>query len=269
MRKATSLLVGLSLASACSFFVDDDHLVGGAGGAPLDAADVSPTPPTDAASSTDRGDGNAQATKTWCALNRPGATYCADFDDGRPLSALGITVGALAIAPTEGVASSAALEVLLPAPATATPAIVQTTLFGPAKVNEVELTVRVPVAGDNTYFELAQLELVTTEGIYALVVAINKNVTFAENLGGSEGILASVAIDTSKETHIAFRLDGTAVPWKLSMRVNDAVLVDQAAARAPSEAIPESARLAYGAIYSVESSEKRVVIDNVVFDRHD
>lgn len=261
---AFTLVASVFASSACSLLVGTGELTGNGGdaGATADAI-ASDAPSGDASASSDAGASDAGLDATWCARNYPDATYCADFDDGRPLSALGIVNGEVRIEPNVGSNGSSALLADLPDAPDAALAWVHKDLFGSGAVFEVEFKARIAKKGSNEYTEAFYLIIPYATTDYRLLVALNDSVNLQEErVGSSAHTFTNIPMDLTVPVKVWVQLDTSPSPWRVKMRVNDQDVLDAPTWQAPPS-VASQVTVLYGAVYSAPSTPKQLVIDDV------
>ncbi len=197
---------------------------------------------------------------------RPGVKYCADFDDGRPVSANGVASTGAVIVTGLGFEESSALRVAVPQTATYEVATVVTPIVSGGAVVEFELVVQLEKAGSD-YAEVGNLRLPAGGVDYEFIVALNKDITFSDRLGTAFRVVKQIPADITQPRSVRVRIETAASLWHLTADVDGIRVLDENLPQSPPQPA-ESAQLTYGINYSGASAAKSVIIDNVVLHAH-
>lgn len=268
MVPTSALFVAFAL-SGCSVFLATDDLVSSTAPRSSDAGS-SDAPPESSLRPAESGiDGATDAApKTWCARMRPGVKYCADFDDGRLVSANGVASAGAVIVSDVGHEESNAVRVAVPQTTTYEVATVVTPLVSGGAVAEFELVVHLEKAGSADYTEVSSLRLRADAVDYDFIVALNKDITFSDRVGtAAVRVVKHVPVGISQPRSVRVRVETATSPWHLTADVDDIRVIDENLQQSPPQP-SQSAQLTYGINYSGASTAKSVIIDNVVLHAH-
>jgi hypothetical protein len=271
-RVALCALLAPALA-ACSFVVSTTGLFGGPADPPSAEGGVDGDALVDA-----RGDGGAGAA--FCASLSPPPSYCADFDDGRPLTDLGTLTGEadLSIDTTEALSGRASMLVAFGATGAGgkRAANVKKTFGGPTFTRySVSVALRLDPATRASYTELVMLRFTAGPTVVGLLLAQNAgNVLLYEGHGatGTEAStqLMSVEYPAAARQWVTLRFEGTlgtASPT-ITLYGDGTKLRD-----APLQFVPANGAAPKDVIYGVSFTgenqpAKKLNVDDVVVDFH-
>lgn len=279
-----ALSLGAGALAACTLLVSTSDLATSAGSPRSDGAaedailasdaavdgggeDVQPRPPV-----VDSG-----SPLSFCANLSPAPVFCADFDDGRPLSALGMSAGSSpTIDTTVGRSGNASL--LLDIPTSPTDSFqrgIDTPVGGSFTSYAVSCAVRMAPSVTAAYTQIVSFRFASGTVRYSFVLVIdNGRIQLAEEHGptGTEApsVIGDAPLPSTPSGWVTIRFAGTlgSAAARAQLYAEGMKVDDQPLSSAPS-APGTGADVIYGVYYSGPNQPaKRFNLDDVVVDLH-
>ena len=275
-----ALSLGAGALAACTLLVSTSDLATSAGSPRSDGAAEDATRASDAA--VDDVQPRAPVVDSgpplsFCANLSPASVFCADFDDGRPLSALGTNAGSSPTIDTT-VSRSGNASLLLDIPTSPTDFFqkaVDTPLGGSFTSFAVSCAVRMDSSVTAAYTQIVSFRFASGAVRYSFVLVINNGrIQLAEEYGptGTEtpGVIGDAPLPSTPSGWATIRFAGTlgSAAARAQLYAEGMKIDDQPLKAAPS-APGTGADVIYGVYYSGPNQPaKRFNLDDVVVDLH-
>jgi hypothetical protein len=278
--RASAFGIVIAFVGGCSLLLGiraDDYASGSheAGtAAPADAPQTPDSPPD----GPDAGppDGPDAGVPPFCASLVPKPAYCADFDEGRPLSELGApSTPPPSLDSSHSLSGTSSMSVALTATTSQSHFVNVTHELGgaPLTTYSVSMALRLDTATRSNYTQLSSLRVFDSTQNFSLILAANQGRIEVSEAYGPTGVETSVTvIDAALPSAewVTVRFEGAMSGASPTMRLFvDDIKTGEVGLPTPASGNQAAGSVVYGAYFSGQNQPAKTFnVDNVVVDFH-